>query len=68
MDVSSNSAVVVGKGYEDNMNITNLCDKINLQPEIKSCIIEFANDFDFSTVACQLRDFHNYEKMSDALA
>ena len=68
MDVSSNSAVVVGKGYEDNMNITNLCDKINLQPEIKSCVIEFANGFDFSIVANQLRDFQNYEKMSKALA
>ena len=51
-----------------NMNILTLCDKINLQPEIKSCVIEFANDFDFSTVANQLRDFQNYEKMSDALA
>lgn len=30
------------------MNILTLCDKINLQPEIKSCVIEFANDFDFS--------------------
>ena len=68
MDIPSNSAVVVGKGYEDNMNITNLCDKINLQPEIKSCVIEFANGFDFSIVANQLRDFQNYEKMSKALA
>lgn len=50
------------------MNITNLCDKINLQPEIKSCVIEFANGFDFSIVANQLRDFQNYEKMSKALA
>lgn len=51
-----------------NMNILTLCDKINLQPEIKSCVNEFANDFDFSTVTNQLRDFQNYEKMSDALA
>ena len=50
------------------MNITNLCDKINLQPEIKSCVIEFANGFYFSIVANQLRDFQNYEKMSKALA
>lgn len=50
------------------MNILTLCDKINLQPEIKSCVNEFANDFDFSTVTNQLRDFQNYEKMSDALA
>lgn len=51
-----------------NMNILTLCDKINLQPEIKSCVIEFANDFDFSTVANPLRDFQTYEKMFDALA
>lgn len=50
------------------MNILTLCNIINLQHEIKSCVIEFANGFDFSTVDNQLRDFQNYEKMSDALA
>ena len=67
MDVSSNSAVVVGKGYEDNMNITNLCDIINLQPEIKFRVLEFVNDFDFNSVDKQLIAFQIYEKMSEAL-
>ncbi len=49
------------------MDIFILCEKIKLQSKIKSCVIEFANDFDFSTVANQLRNFQYYEKMSEAL-
>ena len=50
------------------MNILTLCDRINLQPEIKSRVIEFTNGFDFNLMNKQLKDFQNYEKMSEALA
>ena len=48
------------------MNITKLCDCIELQPEIKSCVLAFAEHFDFGTVDRQLKDFLVYEKMKDA--
>ncbi len=50
------------------MEIHTLCDKIQLQPKIKSRILEFANDFDFNSVDKQLFAFQIYEKMSEALA
>jgi len=50
------------------MDIFILCEKIKLQSKIKSRVIEFANDFDFSSVAKQLMLFSNYEKMSEALS
>jgi len=50
------------------MNISTLCDIINLQPNIKVCVIEFSNTFDFTTVDKQLKSFQNYERMSEALA
>lgn len=49
------------------MNISTLCDKISLQPEIKSRVIEFVNDFDFNSVNKQLKGFLKYEKMSEVL-
>ena len=48
------------------MNIQQLCDAINLQPEVKSQVSVFASDFDFSTIEKQLKDFLIYEKMKDA--
>lgn len=48
------------------MNITKLCDCIELQPEIKSCVLAFAEHFDFGTVDRQLKDFLVYEKMKAA--
>ena len=50
------------------MNISTLCDRINLQPEIKSRVLKFSNEFDFNSVNDQLRGFQNYEKMSESLA
>ena len=50
------------------MDIFILCEKIKLQSKIKSRVIEFANDFDFSSVAKQLMLFSDYEKMSEALS
>lgn len=50
------------------MEIHTLCDEIQLQPEIKSRVIEFTNGFDFSSVDKQLKLFRNYERMSEALS
>lgn len=50
------------------MEIHTLCNKIQLQPKIKSRVLEFANDFDFNSVDKQLFAFQIYEKMSEALA
>lgn len=49
------------------MNISTLCDLINLQPNIKVRVIEFSNSFDFTTVDEHLKSFQNYERMSEAL-
>ena len=48
------------------MDILTLCNKINLGTEIKSRVLEFADNFDFNTVDKQLKDFLIYEKMNDA--
>lgn len=48
------------------MDISTLCNKINLQPEIKNRVLEFAKTFDFGTVDKQLKDFLSCEKMNDA--
>lgn len=48
------------------MNILHLCDKINLQSQIKNQVLEFASSFDFTTVDKQLKDFLVYEKMEEA--
>lgn len=48
------------------MNISILCNEINLQPEIKSRVLRFSNQFDFVTVDKQLKDFLTYEKMEKA--
>lgn len=48
------------------MNILTLCNKIKLQPEIKTRVLEFANNFGFNTVDKQLEDFLIYEKMNEA--
>lgn len=48
------------------MDILTLCNKIKLQPDIKSRVLEFANNFDFNTVDKQLKNFLIYEKMNEA--
>ncbi|MBD5118463.1 MAG: DUF5596 domain-containing protein [Clostridiales bacterium] len=48
------------------MTLTNLCDKIDLQPKIKNRVLTFADGFDFGTVAQQLEDFLTYEKLNAA--
>ena len=49
------------------MDIHTLCEQIYLQLEIKSRVLAFSKDFDFTTVDKQLKDFRNYDKMSEAL-
>lgn len=48
------------------MDILTLCNKINLQTEIKNRVLDFADNFNFDTVDKQLKDFLTYEKMKDA--
>lgn len=48
------------------MDILTLCNKIKLQPQIKTRVFEFAHNFDFNTVDKQLKFFLIYEKMNDA--
>lgn len=48
------------------MDILTLCNKIKLQPKIKTRVLEFADNFDFNTVDKQLKDFLIYEKMNKA--
>lgn len=50
------------------MTLTELCDKINLQTNIKNRVIRFASGFHFETIDKQLKDFLIYEKMNDARA
>lgn len=49
------------------MELRDLCNEIQLQPQIKSCVLAFSDRFDFTTVEKQLKDFRNYRKMSGAL-
>ena len=48
------------------MDVLTLCLQINLQPEIKKCVIDFYNNFNFDIVSKQLKEFLIYEKMKDA--
>ncbi len=48
------------------MDILTLCNKINLQTEIKNRVLDFYDSFNFDTVDKQLKDFLTYEKMSEA--
>ena len=48
------------------MDILTLSNKIKLQPEIKTRVVEFADNFDFNTIDKQLKFFLIYEKMNDA--
>lgn len=50
------------------MNISDLSKEINLQPEIKNCVLRFVDNFDFETVDNQLKSFLIYEKMNEALS
>lgn len=49
------------------MNISTLCDKIELQPQIKKRVLSFTEDFDFGIVDNQQRGYFVYQNMNDAL-
>lgn len=48
------------------MDILTLCNKINLQTEIKIRVLDFADSFNFDKVDKQLKDFLTYEKMQNS--
>lgn len=48
------------------MTLFELCNEIDIQPEIKTRVFDFANSFDFNAVDKQLKDFLVYEKMKEA--
>lgn len=48
------------------MNTLQLCENINLQPEMKRRTAEFLDQFDMTEVADLLEKFWDYEKMGDA--
>lgn len=48
------------------MDILTLCNEINLQSEIKSRVVAFADRFDFKIVDKQLKDFLVYENIKKA--
>lgn len=48
------------------VDILTLSNKIKLQPEIKTRVLEFADNFDFNTIDKQLKNFLIYEKMNEA--
>lgn len=48
------------------MTLTQLCDQICLQEEMKARVVAFASGFDFSAVEEKLKDFRVYEKMAQA--
>lgn len=50
------------------MDITTLCEKIDLQPQIKNQVLSFIKEFDFETVDKQQKGYLVYENMKEALA
>lgn len=48
------------------MDIVTLCNKIELQDEIKGKVLSFVGNFDFNSVNSILSDFCVYEKMDEA--
>lgn len=48
------------------MTLSELCDIIDLQPEIKSRVFAFAENFDFDTVEECLRKFYIYQNIKSA--
>lgn len=52
----------------NSMDITTLCEKIDLQPQIKNQVLSFVKEFDFETVDKQQKGYLVYENMKEALA
>lgn len=50
------------------MNLSTLCDKIDLQPDIKKQVLSFADNFDFQEIDEKQKGYFIYQNMKDALA
>ena len=48
------------------MNISTLCDKIELQPYVKKCVLSFVENFDFQMIDKYQMNYYIYNKMKDA--
>ena len=49
------------------MNIATLCDKIELQPQIKQSVLSFVENQDFQKIDEVQKDYFIYDKMKEAL-
>lgn len=49
------------------MNIATLCDKINLQPQIKQSVLSFVENQDFQKIDELQKDYFVYDNMKEAL-
>ena len=49
------------------MNIDTLCEKIELQPQIRNSVLTFIEDFDFQSVDKQQKGYLIYRNMNEAL-
>ena len=49
------------------MNLEKLCDKIELQPEIKTQVLQFLNNFNFQKIDEIQKEYFIYQNMKDAL-
>ena len=59
--------IVIGCPGSGKMNIATLCDKINLQPQIKQSVLSFVEKQDFKKIDEVQKDYFIYEKMKEAL-
>ena len=50
--------IVIGCPGSGKMNIATLCDKINLQPQIKQSVLSFVEKQDFKKIDEMLYTFH----------
>lgn len=48
------------------MNIATLCDKIELQPDIKNRVLSFVENFDFQKIDKYQKGYYEYKKMEEA--
>ena len=49
------------------MNIATLCDKIELQPQIKQSVLSFVENQDFQKIDEVQKDYFVYDKMKEVL-
>ena len=52
--------------WGENMDISTLCDRIDLQPEISSRVLAFSDNYEFTSADKYLKAFRDYSKMTEA--